>query len=172
MPDDTAFGERDMSESVIIEGREACIQAWRDLLVSLPERGGHSVWCVDRDFAEWPLDDAAVLEALLRWGKAGARRMAHFVAADYAPVSRRFPRLVAWRRDWAHCVQAFRPFDEDKVDLPGILVVGSAGIEMLEPLRWRARRSEAAADLRRLVETSEAIAQRCEPGWPVTVLGL
>jgi hypothetical protein len=161
-----------MSESQVIEGREACIAAWREALVELPERGVRTVWCIDADFAEWPFDDAAVLDALLHWAKGGARRTVHFVAADYAPIARRHPRLSAWRRDWSHCIQAWQPDDGDRIELPCLLVAGDTGLEMLDAERWRARRATGSADVRRLVETSEAIAQRCSPGWPATVLGL
>lgn len=161
-----------MSESHVIEGREACIAAWREALVDLPARGVRSVWCIDADFAEWPFDDPAVLDALLRWAKGSAGRMMQFVAADYAPIARRHPRLSAWRRDWAHCIQAWQPEAEDRLELTGLLVAGDVGLELLDAERWRARRAAGAADVRRLVETSEAIAQRCSPAWPATVLGL
>jgi hypothetical protein len=161
-----------MSELHVIEGREACTAAWRDALVDLPARGVRSVWCIDADFAEWPFDDAAVLDALVRWAKGGTGRMMHFVAADYAPIARRHPRLSAWRRDWSHCIQAWQPEPEDRMELRGLLVAGQLGLEMLDAERWRARRAAGAAEVRRLVETSEAIAQRCSPGWPATVLGL
>lgn len=161
-----------MSESHVIEGREACTAAWRDLLVDLPARGVRSVWCIAPDFLDWPFDDAAVLDALQRWAKGGTGRVMHFVAADYASMARRHPRLAAWRRDWSHCVQAWQPDEEDRMELPGLLVAGDVGLEMLDAARWRARRATAAADVRQLVETSEAIAQRCAPGWPATVLGL
>ena len=161
-----------MSESHVIEGREACMAAWRDTLLGLPDRGVRSVWCIDPDFAHWPFDEPAVLEALLRWAKGGSGRVMHFVAADYAPLARRHPRLVARRRDWSHCIQAWMPEEEDRIELPGLLVAGDVGLEMLDAERWRARRAAGAADVRRLVETSEAIAQRCTPGWAGTVLGL
>jgi len=161
-----------MSESHVIEGREACTAAWRELLLDLPARGVRSVWCIDPDFSEWPFDDAAVLDALLRWAKGGAGRVMQFVAADYAPLARRHPRLAAWRRDWSHCIQAWQPADEDRIELPGLLVAGGVALEMLDAARWRARHVNAAAEVRELVETSEAIAQRCSPGWPATVLGL
>ena len=98
--------------------------------------------------------------------------MMQFVALDFAPLSRRHARLAAWRRDWSHCIQAWQPDDEDRIELPGLLVAGDLGLEMLDAERWRARRAAAASDVRRLVETSEAIAQRCTPAWPATVLGL
>lgn len=161
-----------MSESHVIEGREACVNAWREALVDLPARAVRSVWCIDPDFVHWPFDDPAVLDALQRWAKGGVGRMMQFVAADFAPLARRHPRLTAWRRDWSHCIQAWQPEDEDRVELPGLLVAGDLGLEMLDAERWRARRAAGAADVRRLVETSEAIAQRCTPAWPATVLGL
>ena len=161
-----------MSESHVIEGREACRQAWREALIELPARAVRSVWCIDPDFADWPFDDPAVLDALLRWAKGGAGRMMRFVAADYALLSHRHARLVAWRRDWSHCIEAWQPEDEDRVELRAVLLAGDVGLEMLDPERWRARQVAGAADIRQLVETSEAIAQRCRPAWPVTVLGL
>jgi hypothetical protein len=161
-----------MSESHVIEGREACRQAWREALIDLPARAARSVWCIDPDFVDWPLDDPAVLDAVRRWAKGGAGRMMRFVATDYGPLAHRHARLAAWRRDWSHCIEAWQTEEEDRVELRAVLLAGDGGLEMLDPEHWRARRVMGAADLRQLVETSEAIAQRCRPGWPVTVLGL
>lgn len=160
-----------MNTSALIEGREACIAAWRDLLVGLPDSGARVLWCIDTDFADWPFNDMAVLDALFRWAREPGR-MLQMVARDYEAVARRFPRLAAWRRDWSHCIQPWRPLDDEIVELPGVLSAGRQAIELLDPEHWRARRLTEAADLRRVAEMCDAIAQRCEPAWPATVLGL
>jgi hypothetical protein len=160
-----------MNTSGPIEGRDNCVAAWREVLCALPESGARALWCVDAEFEAWPFDEPGVLEAVQRWARTPGR-VVNFIARDFEAVTRHHPRLSAWRRDWSHCIQAWTPDPEDRIELPCLLIAGRAGVELLDPERWRARRVGAAAELRQLVETTEAIAQRCGPAWPATVLGL
>jgi hypothetical protein len=154
-----------------LDGRDACISALRDRLLALPGDAPRVVWCVDPNFADWPFDETPVLQALLRWAQAPGRQM-RFVAADYDALMRRHPRLTAWRRDWSHCIQAWRPTDDERVELPSWLLAGGRAVEWLDREHWRGRWVRSPAELRQLDEACDALAQRCEPAWPGTVLGL
>ncbi len=160
------------SNSARVEGREAVIEVWRQVLSGLPESDARStVWCIDTDFADWPLDDPTVLDALVRWARPPGRLL-RLVGLDFDVAARRHPRFAAWRRDWSHRFEAGRPIESERADLPGILLAGSQGFELLDRERWRGRWVRGAADLRALAETCDAIAQRCEGAWPATTLGL
>ncbi|NRF69733.1 hypothetical protein HLB44_22260 [Aquincola sp. S2] len=154
-----------------IDGRDACLAALRERLLALPGEAPRVVWCIDSDFADWPFDDTAVLQALQRWAQAPGRLL-KVVGVDYDAVTRRFPRLAAWRRDWSHCVQAWQPAPDERVDLPSVLLAGTSAVELLDRERWRGRTLRDAAELRQLGEACDAITQRCEPAWPATTLGL
>lgn len=162
-----------MSEvpSGLIEGRNELTAAWRALLLEGAAAGARELVCVDADFAGWPLDEPALVDALGRWARPAGRAF-RMIAVDFEPVARQHPRFAAWRRDWAHRFEARRLGEHERVDLPSLLLAGSQAIEVLDRERWRARRVSAPADLRSLHEQCEAIAQRCEPSWPSTTLGL
>ncbi len=162
-----------MSESAsgLIDGRNELMAAWRDLLLEGAARGARELVCVDADFDGWPLDDPALIDALGRWARP-AGRVFRMIAIDFAPVARWHPRFAAWRRDWGHRFEAWRPSEGDRVELPSLLLAGARAVEVLDRERWRARHVRAPADLRALLEQCEAIAQRCEPAWPSTTLGL
>ncbi len=154
-----------------IEGRAELVGAWRQLLLTASESGARELVCVDADFVDWPLDEPAVIDALQRWARPHGR-VFRMLASDFEPVARRCPRFAAWRRDWAHRFQARCPGADDRIELPSLLLAGAQAVEVLDRERWRARHVTAPADLRALYEQCEAIAQRCEPAWPATTLGL
>ncbi|WP_284620445.1 hypothetical protein [Aquabacterium humicola] len=154
-----------------LEGRDACISALREQLLALPSAAPRLVWCIDPDFVDWPFEEPAVMQALTRWAQAPGRQI-RFMALDYDQLMRRHPRLAAWRRDWSHCIQAWRPADSERAELPSWLLAGGQAIEWLDREHWRGRRLQAPPELRQLEEACDALAQRCEPAWPATVLGL
>lgn len=160
------------STPALVEGREAVVAAWRQVLTGLPQGDARSVvWCIDTDFADWPLDDAGVLDALVQWARPPGRLL-RLVGQDFRLAARHHPRFAAWRRDWSHRFEAWQPAQNERLELPGLLLAGSQGFELLDRERWRGRWVRGAADLRALAETCEAIAQRCESAWPATTLGL
>jgi hypothetical protein len=155
----------------LIEGRTEVIGAWRQLLLGAADAGVRELRCIDPDFTEWPLDEPAVLDALLRWARPPGR-MLRMVAQDFGALERKHPRFTAWRRDWSHRFEALQPVESSAGELPTLLLADRQAIELLDRERWRARRLLEPAERRALMEQCEAIAQRCEPAWPPTTLGL
>lgn len=162
-----------MSDGVkfLIEGRAEVVQTWRQLLVGCANAGVREIRCIDPDFVDWPLDESSVLDALVRWAKPPGR-MLRFIANDYDALARRHPRFTAWRRDWAHRFEALQPIERTGEELPTLLWAGMQGAEVLDRERWRGRWLRDPVELRARAELCEAIAQRCEPAWPSTTLGL
>jgi hypothetical protein len=155
----------------LIEGRSEVIDALRQLLVASANAGVREMQCADPDFVTWPLDDPPVLTALVRWaGPPG--RLLRFFAHDFGALARQHPRFTAWRRDWGHRFEALQPIERAGAELPTLLWAGMQGIQLLDRDRWRARWLRDPAELRAWSEECEAIAQRCEPAWPSTTLGL
>lgn len=164
------------------QGRVACADALRSALLALAAPAStaatpgaalpaRQVWCVDRDFAGWPLEDAAVQQALTAWLHAGGRRL-QFIGLDFETTARQLPRFVRWRRDQAHRVEAWRPLDGD-------LPAGLRGL-LAGPVLWQWQETRdlqllSTPDPVRQAAFTADIAdflQRCEPAWPVTTLGL
>lgn len=161
----------DEARPLIIEGRDAVVQALGSVLQGLGGNPAREMWWVDTDYLEWPLDDPATLEALTQWARPHGRQL-RMVGLDFTPVARRHPRFADWRRHWSHRFEALRPIESERAELPTLLLAGQQAIEVLDRERWRARWLRTPTEWRALHEQSEAIAQRCEPAWPSTTLGL
>lgn len=155
----------------VLEGRQTFGSAIRDLLMSLPERAAREVWMMAEDYEGWPLDEPAVLEALSRWTRLPGCRM-RMVGGDFEAVQQRFPRFSEWRRHRGHVFEAWQPATTERAALGCWLIAGAQAIELLDEQHWRARLVSDPAALRALNEKAVALLHRCEPGWPITTLGL
>ena len=172
----TPVGCRPMSESDLTRGRTACRAVLRELLCNLAasEPAGAvpgDVLLMDSDFADWPLNDPAVMQAFQVWMKPPGRRL-RIVGLDFDAVARAHPRFSRWRRDWAHRIEVWRPSDGLWApDLRGLLA-GPVALQWLDAPIWCLRRVTGMVEVHALRERSAAFLQRCEPAWPVTTLGL
>jgi hypothetical protein len=161
--------EADQRKSV--SSRSEFIALARQLLCALDGASGRDITLVDLDFSPWPLDDAAVVEALTRWVQLPGRRL-HLIGSRFDLIERRQARFAAWRKPFAHAVECMTPTELEPSDVPALLMLDAGCLELLDRERWQGRWS---ADRRAWVlqrERVDALVQRCEPAWPVTVLGL
>jgi len=151
-------------------GRSAVQAAWRAALLAV-EASQRQLTLVDRDFAQWPLGEPAVLDHLGQWLRLPGRQL-RLLALDFASTERALPRLARWRREMAHTLLCATPVDDAGLAWPSVLLTGTMAVQLLDPLHWRARLHRGAAEMQALTHEIDALAQRCEPAWPVTHLGL
>jgi len=133
---------------------------------------GRTIWWVDPDFADWPLDQPGVVERLQAWLKRPGRRLC-LLAGRFDGLDRSHPRFSSWRRDWMHAIDARSPVDIDGPELPTLLVDEQRTVMRLwerDPPRGRASADPAAARVER--DRVDAWWQRSEAAWPVRTLGL
>ncbi len=136
------------------------------------DAGARQVLCVDRDFAEWPLDDAELLQALTTWLRLPQRRLL-MLAGSFDTVPRRSPRFNAWRRHWTHAIEGWQPPDEMNVELPTLLVADRIlTVRLIDHANWRGRASLDQRDARVQSQEIDAVLQRCERAFSVNALGL
>lgn len=156
----------------LIDSRDSFGAALRWGFDTAISNGARCITCADPSFEAWPLDDAALLQRLTAWLRLPQRRLV-LLAANYESVPRLLPRFTAWRRDWAHAIQALQPPAEFAADVPTLLLDDrSVSVQLIDPLHWRGR---AAVDARsRLLwqEKIDAVLQRSEAAFAVTTLGL
>lgn len=152
-------GRHDFSDLV----REALVQAgragWREMILS------------DANFADWPLGERAVIEALNAWARSG--RKLTILAKNYDDVVRRHPRFVRWRTTWDHIIECRVSPNADALDMPSMLWSPEWVMHRLDPLRSvgvagpePARRVAAHELLREWLQTKSS------PGFSATTLGL
>jgi hypothetical protein len=156
-----------------IASRSDFIATAHGLLARLDAASAREITLVDIDFSPWPLDDIAVVDALTRWIRLPGRRL-RLLGARFDVIQREQPRFAAWRQPYAHAVECMTPSELDPSDVPGLLWLGmgSGCLELLERERWQARWITGRSLLVLQQERIDALVQRCEPAWPVTVLGL
>lgn len=163
-------------------GREACRAQLRQALLDLttepmepeqvpPRRPPREAWLVDRHFADWPLDEPALLDNLSAWLRPGGRRL-RLVGLDFDTTARTLPRFAHWRRDWSHRIEVWRPSDGLMPASARGLVAGETAWQWLDAPDWRLRQLTNPVQLRALQEQLADYLQRCESAWPVTTLGL
>ena len=141
------------------------------LLSRLDAAAAREITLVDVDFSPWPLDDPAVVDALTRWIRLPGRRL-RLLGARFDIIEREQTRFAGWRRPYAHAIECLRPSELDPGDVPSLLWLGTGCLELLERERWQARWTTERSSLALQRERIDALVQRCEPAWPVTVLGL
>lgn len=134
-------------------------------------RSRQLVW-VDPDFSAWPLDDTALLDALSAWLRLPMRRLV-LLAYRFDGVERMHPRFVAWRRHWAHAIDAWSPSEGVEARLPTLLIDDQAlCLQVFDQTHWRGRLSLDPASVRQWRDEIDALLQRCEASFAVHHLGL
>ncbi|MEZ5700774.1 MAG: hypothetical protein R3E42_00535 [Burkholderiaceae bacterium] len=152
------------------EGRNRFAELVREALSRASEAGWPLLVLSDPNFADWPLGESGVVDALGQWARQG--RQLHFLARDYRVLRERAPRLVQWRVSWDHVVEARVCRGAIAERLPSALWTADWSLERLDLTRSRgvaSRDSARSVDLR---ERLDACWQQGAAGFPATVLGL
>jgi len=164
-------GEDGTQPQRIIDSRSGFIAAVHEALDhAMAQRARRMLWA-DTDFADWPLDDARLLQRLTDWLRLPQRQLI-LLASDYRHLGAS-ARFVACRRLWSHAIAAYAPAEEDLAQLPCLLLAdGHVLVRLLDKTRWRGGISSDPSVLRRAAEQTDALLQRSLPAFAVTTLGL
>ncbi|GAB4567691.1 MAG: hypothetical protein IV105_21645 [Rhizobacter sp.] len=155
----------------IITSRSEFHDALRQSFALVADEGCREVFIADPTFADWPLGERAVIESLTRW--AYAHRKLTVLAQSFDEFTRRHPRWVEWRRQWAHVVECRALADDDAGKLAGLfLAPGLVTLRVLDAEHYRASLSFEPGDAIRVRDNLDALLQRSEEAFPATNLGL
>jgi len=156
---------------VPIASRADFVGAVRNAIALAEQCSAREVVFVDRDFADWPLNEPAVIDTLSRW--VDSSRLLVVLAHTFDELARRQLRFVEWRRQWAHVVQCRNDPELEAEQLPTLLLVpGHACVRILDRVRYRGTVSNRPVDLTESRESIDALLQRSVEAFPVTTLGL
>jgi len=158
-------------EPRLIDSRSGFQQALREVFAALPASSCREVLLCDEDFADWPLGEVAVVDALSRW--INSRRKLVVIARHFDEVQRRHPRWVQFRRQWAHAVDCQGAEAVDVRPLPvALLATGGCVLRLADAVHHRGRLSIEEVDIRLTREGIDAILQQSGPAFPPTTLGI
>lgn len=152
------------------EGREAFRGLVRTAFALAAREGWRELIISDADFMDWPLDERAVADSLMAWSKTGRRIT--LLAKRWEPARQKHARFVAWRRTWAHIVDARACASADPLELPSAFwspawvlerrdIDNNAGYSGAEPQRRLVLR-----------EGLNEWLLKSSPSFPATTLGL
>jgi hypothetical protein len=151
-------------------GRSEFAELVRQALAAAAAHGWREmIWC-DPDFADWPLGERVVAQALNDW--AGSGRKLTLLADHYDAIVRKHARFVTWRRTWAHVVECRKSGAASAGHLPSVLWSPVWVFERLDSPRCT---GVAGADLTRRSTLKERINEHLlasSAGFPATCLGL
>ena len=103
------------------------------------ERDAAEIFIVDPTFADWPLNEPALIESLGRW--IDSRKTLTVFAHDFSELARHQLRFVAWRRQWSHVVRCRSDPELEAEQLPTLMLVpGVTSVRLLDRVRQRGHR--------------------------------
>ncbi|MEK8087384.1 hypothetical protein WNB94_13260 [Aquabacterium sp. A3] len=153
-------GWRDFSDRVCAALAWACTQPT-------------SLCLSDRDFQSWPLGQRAVVTALQSWAMANRQARMQVLLAQTDRVALQHPRWIAWRQGWGHRVQVWQADDDQRDQVPTLLLVGKVlGLRLHDPQRGQGVWTRDAATVQHWQDGFDVILQRSVSALPVTTLGL
>ena len=164
----------------VLQGRALCRAELRRLLCGLAPPDGaaqvfdaipQEVLLADTCFADWPLDDPAVLSSLAHWLRPPGRRL-RLIGIDFEAVAQSHPRFARWRRDWTHRIEVLMPADGALAPGLRLLLAGPIAAQWLDAPDWRLLVVTQPLQVAVLREKCADFLQRCQPAWPATTLGL
>lgn len=158
LPEGRFTGRSDFTEMVRQAFAAAAQQGWREIIVC------------DPDFADWPLGERAVVQALNDWSKTG--RTFTMLARTYDEVLRRHARFVTWRRTWAHIVECRAHTSGPADEMPSALLGLGWVFERLDLQRCTGVAGYEAARRVALRERLNERLAKSSPAFPATTLGL
>ena len=159
-------------ESIVpINSRAEFVEAIRVSFALAASDGAREIVCVDPDFADWPLDDRAVIESLAAW--VDARRSLLLFGHAFDQIARRQPRFVDWRRQWGHSVHCRSDPELEAAQVPTILLArGVTCLRLVDRVHHRGTVSNRPVDMAECRDAIDALLQRSVEAFPVTTLGL
>ena len=101
-----------------LQGRSVFQQALRDALLQAAREGWNEIIVCDANFADWPLGERAVAEALQAWSRGGRRFV--MLAMSYEGIPRWHARFVKWRQTWSHIIDCRVCRSSDALAFPSV----------------------------------------------------
>ncbi|MDA7415712.1 hypothetical protein PGB34_04990 [Xenophilus arseniciresistens] len=153
-----------------VEGPGDFAQRVRQVLAAAAGQGWQEMVFSDADFADWPLGERAVAQALQDWAASG--RSLKLVATHFQHFERAHARFVQWRRQWDHIVQCRACAGAGAPEVPSALWTPAGLVQRIDPLRSRGVSSTEPVNRVALRQALDECFQQGRPAFAASVLGL
>lgn len=153
-----------------LQGRKVFVDTVKLAFEVAADQGWSQITLSDADFADWPLGERAVIDALNRWARRG--RTMRLLARNYDQLRLLHPRFVQWRVTWSHLIEAHACPVGSGPELPSAIGSPVWTLERLDPLR---NTLVASTDAERRVALRERVNEcwlRSTPAFPASQIGL
>lgn len=168
--DTLADGAPDLPAGPFI-GRESFRQLLRQSFAAAAEGGWHELLISDPDFADWPLGEPAVVQALHDWAQKSTGRCI-VLARSYDAVPRQHALFVRWRSQWQHKIECLEYPGEQTQEVPSLLWSPKWALQRVEAVRGWGISGAQTRRLQLLRSGMDEWLQRAVPGFPAVTLGL
>ncbi len=159
------------AEHVAITTRGAFHDAVRHATREAATQSCREIFLCDENFADWPLNEPALVENLTQWSSPHRRLV--ILARGFEEIARLHPRWVAWRRTWSHIVECRVNDELEAGQMPTLLLIpGVLTLRLVDTVHYRGSVSRHAGDAVRAREQFDGVYQRSEEAFPATQLGL
>jgi hypothetical protein len=152
------------------DGRHAFQSHLRAALDAAAQESWREIVFSDPGFADWPLGERAVIEALQAWAASG--RSLLLLAGSFAVFDREHARFVQWRRLWSHVVDCRACSGSGAPQVPSAVWTPSWSLHRVDPGRSRGVCSSQPESLRALREQIDECLRHARPAFPAFTLGL
>lgn len=153
-----------------LSGRSVFVQAVRDALQVAAREGWNELILCDANFADWPLGERAVAEALQAWARGGRRFV--LLAMDYSGLPRQHARFVKWRQTWDHIIECRVCRATDALAFPSVFWTPAWVMQRIDVERDVLVCDSEAARRVALRQLLDECRRDSSPGFPASVLGL
>lgn len=153
-----------------LQGRTVFQQAVRDALLQAVREGWNEIIVCDANFADWPLGERAVADALQAWSRGGRRFV--MLAMSYEGIPRWHARFVKWRQTWDHIIECRVCRGSDALGFPSVFWSPSwvmQRIDIEQDVLLCDHEAARRVGLRQLLDECR---RDSTPGFPASVLGL
>lgn len=160
------------------EGRFVGRANFHNLLVQGLQQAAHHacplLWLCDPDFADWPLGERQLMQALDDWAVATRTHplaQLRVLGQRFDDMRLRHARFVDWRARWSHRVEV-RVWSAGQASVPSVLWTPSWTMQRLDSARDVAVATTETVQRTRLDEALQQLWSQARPGFPATALGL
>lgn len=153
-----------------LQGRSVFAQTVRDALQAAAREGWNELIFCDANFADWPLGERAVADALQAWSRGGRRFV--MLAMDYSGLPRQHARFVKWRQTWDHIIECRVCRAADALAFPSMLWSPAWVMQRIDVERDVLVCDREAARRVTLRQLLDECRRDSSPGFPASVLGL